>query len=130
MSKVIIRGAYDFTLPKGQVFSEPSITQPDLAYSIKQLVTDFSVGQLPSMAQLQNWMDDGDEDMVGDNDLRFSDRAEALEEYLAANKIRRSIFERVKRQKEFRDKQNAEELEALRSRYKEEQKQQPSPSAD
>lgn len=125
MNKPIVKMPYDFRLPKGQRFEEPSVTQPDLAYSIKQLVTDFSVGQLPSMAQLQNWLDDDDEEMNGENDLRFADRAEALEEYLAANNIRRSIFERVKKQKEFRDKQNAEELAALRARYNDERKSSP-----
>ena len=129
MNKPIIRGAYDFTLPKGQEFKEPSITEPDLAYSIKQLVTDFSVGQLPSMAQLQNWMDDGDEEMIGENDLRFADRAEALEQYLAANHIRRSIFERVKKQKEFRDKEREEELAALR-KFKEEHETKQTPQAE
>lgn len=109
---------YEFRPVVGQEFTEPSITQPDLAYSIRQLVTDYSVGQLPSLSQLQQYIDDDDdESMNGEHDLRFADKADALEKFLDANKLRRSIFERVKKQQEFKAKQNADMVAKYREKF-------------
>lgn len=95
----------------GQTFSEPSLTIPDLSYSIKQLISEYQVGQLPSLSRLQHYFDgddvDGDDDAVlsADNDLRFEDRADAYFQSLESNKVSKLILEKVKKMREFHRKQ-------------------------
>lgn len=101
---------------EGTKFTIPSPTQPDLSFSVKQLVAEHSVGALPSLASLQEFFDD-DEDMEGHNDVRFADKADALEKYLAANEIRRSVFEKLKSMHDFKKKQELEELGKYRRTY-------------
>ena len=107
-----IRGFYscrDFI--NGQTFSEPSLTIPDLSYSIKQLISEYQVGQLPSLSRLQHYFDgddvDADDDAVlsADNDLRFDDRADAYFQSFESNKVSKLILDKVKKMREFNRKQ-------------------------
>lgn len=98
----------------GQTFSEPSLTIPDLSYSIKQLISEYQIGQLPSLSRLQHYFD-GEIDDVGDdavlyadNDLRFEDRADAYFQSLESNKVSKLILEKVKKMREFKKKQREE----------------------
>lgn len=100
----------------GTKFPTPSFTVPDLSYSIKQLINEFAINQLPSLASLQAYFDE-DEEMTGENDLRFADRAEALEKYLEASHVRRSIFDKVKSMHEFRKKEDERLLERYKKQY-------------
>lgn len=83
----------------------PSITQPDLAYDIRQLVEDYSVDALPPMALLQPLFDD-DDDNAPDEDymhaLRGADKADRSLLALQNSKLRDSIIDKVKRMHEFR----------------------------
>lgn len=99
----------------GQTFSEPSLTIPDLSYSIKQLISEYQIGQLPSLSRLQHYFD-GDEVDVGDdvvlsadNDLRFEDRADAYFQSLESNKVSKLILDKVKKMREFQRKQREKE---------------------
>lgn len=113
-----VNSAYDFALPVGQVFTEPSITEPNLSYSIEQLVADYSVGKLPSLSSLQTYLDDStDENMEATEDIRFADKADALEKFLQANSIRRSIYERVKASHDFHRKKQEDLLSRYRAKF-------------
>lgn len=95
----------------GQTFSEPSLTIPDLSYSIKQLISEYQVGQLPSLSRLQHYFDgddvDGGDDAVlsADNDLRFEDRADAYFQSLESNKVSKLILEKVKKMRDWKRQQ-------------------------
>lgn len=98
----------------GQTFIEPSLTIPDLSYSIKQLISEYQVGQLPSLSRLQHYLDDdvvdeGDDAVLSaDNDLRFDDRADAYFQSFESNKVSKLILEKVKKMREFKKKQREE----------------------
>lgn len=87
----------------------PSITQPDLAYDIRQLVEDYSVDALPPMALLQPLFDD-DEENAPDEDymfaLRGADKADRSLLALQNSKLREAIIDKVKRMHEFRKKRD------------------------
>lgn len=95
----------------GQTFSEPSLTIPDLSYSIKQLISEYQVGQLPSLSRLQHYFDgddfDAGDDVVlsADNDLRFEDRADAYFQSLESNKVSKLILEKVRKMREWKRQQ-------------------------
>lgn len=101
---------------KGQTFSEPSLTVPDLCYSVRQLIEDGAVGQLPPLSRLA-WAveDDPDEDaravdtMEFDtySDIRFSDRADAFEHMSNSKTVIEAVKARVKALKDFQDRQRA-----------------------
>ena len=98
----------------GQTFSEPSLTIPDLSYSIKQLISEYQIGQLPSLSRLQHYfdgdVDDGDDAALSaDNDLRFEDRADAYFQSLESNKVSKLILDKVKKMREFQRKQREKE---------------------
>lgn len=95
----------------GQTFSEPSLTIPDLSYSIKQLISEYQVGQLPSLSRLQHYFDGDDVDagddavLSADNDLRFEDRADAYFQSLESNKVSKLILEKVRKMREWKRQQ-------------------------
>ena len=97
----------------GQVFSMPSMTVPDMCYSIKQLAYDYSIGQLPPLRQfLYDDLTDAEEDkltsmMAEDNfsDVRFYDKVDAMTEIGKSNKQIQAIRERVKATREFKQRQ-------------------------
>ncbi len=105
---------------KGQTFSEPSLTVPDLCYSVRQLIEDGAVGQLPPLSRLA-WavVDDPDEDahavdaLEFDNysDIRFADRADAFEHMSNSKTVIEAVKARVKALKDFdkreRERENA-----------------------
>lgn len=102
----------------GQTFTEPSLTVPDLCYSVRQLIEDGAVGQLPPLSRLA-WavVDDPDEDaravdsMEFDSysDIRFSDRADAFEHMSNSKTVIEAVKARVKALKDFRARQIAKE---------------------
>ncbi|MGN1236414.1 MAG: hypothetical protein ACI4TS_03105 [Bacteroidaceae bacterium] len=94
----------------GQMFDEPSLTVPDLSYSIKQLVTEFQVGQLPTLNNMQFYLDedDSDENLSAINDMRFADKADAYQQIFNSNKVTKVVFEKVKKMREFNKRQKEE----------------------
>lgn len=117
----MIKSYYNYRrCSSGREFVEESLAVPNLATDIKQLVADYSVGQLPSIAELNKYYDFDKDSVLVDNDeedLRFSDRADMFENFLSANSIRRTIFERVKKNEKIRRDKEREELESYRKRY-------------
>lgn len=102
----------------------PSLTQPDLAMSVKQLYEQYSVGMLPTIAQLQSLYEteEDEAEMLRDdveldstNDLRFQDRADATAQALFATKISREIASRFKKiqkwKKEHQQKQKVNDID-------------------
>ena len=104
-----IRSFFDGSGIVGQTGFGLSITQPDLAYSLKELVEMYSVGQLPSLRELQTLFSDNDDVDDDSQDVRAADKADAYLIALENNRFRRSILERVKKlhdkRKEDFDKQ-------------------------
>ena len=102
----------------GQTFSEPSLTIPDLSYSIKQLISEYQIGQLPSLSRLQHYFDGDDVDvgddavLSADNDLRFEDRADAYFQSLESNKVSKLILEKVKKMREWK-RQQQEQIDGV-----------------
>lgn len=102
----------------GQTFSEPSLTIPDLSYSIKQLISEYQVGQLPSLSRLQHYFDGDDVDvgddsvLSADNDLRFEDRADAYFQSLESNKVSKLILEKVRKMRDWK-RQQQEQTDVL-----------------
>lgn len=85
------------TSRRGQKVFETSITQPDMSYSVKELVDQFSQASLPSMAVLQPWLDEAIDIEDSSNDFGFGgDKAEIFEKFLESNQLRQSIFEKLK----------------------------------
>lgn len=77
---------------------------PDCSYSIKQLVTEFQIGELPNLSKLQAFIDDEDDDVENDsNDLRFSDRADAFQQISESEHLRAMVIEKVKRMRKFKE---------------------------
>lgn len=105
---------------KGQTFTEPSLTVPDLCYSVRQLIEDGAVGQLPPLSRLA-WAvtDDPEEDVRAVDamefdtysDIRFSDRADAFEHMSNSKTVIEAVKARVKALKDFnrreRERENA-----------------------
>ena len=99
----------------GQTFSEPSLTVPDLSYSVKQLIADGAVGQLPPLSRLrwddidENTDNDLDENLEFDtySDIRFSDRADAYEQMNASSSVINSIKLKVKAMRDFKRRQES-----------------------
>lgn len=95
---------------KGQHFTAPSITQPDLCYSIQQLAAQYSVGMMPTLAQAGEWADEDDEYMEEHldetNQLQFADKAEAAFMSLQSSHLRKSITEKIKKMREFKKQQS------------------------
>lgn len=99
---------------KGQVFNEPSLTVPDLCYSVRQLIEDGAVGQLPPLSRLA-WAieDDPEADSIAvqnldsDNfsDIRFADRADAYEKVKASSSVINAVKAKIKAMKEFRERE-------------------------
>lgn len=86
----------------------PSITRPDLAYDLKQLVEEYSIDALPPMALLQPLFDDN-EDMVDDDymaALRGADRADRSLIALQNTKLRDEIIDKVKKMHDWRKKRD------------------------
>lgn len=104
---------------KGQTFTEPSLTVPDLCYSVRQLIEDGAVGQLPPLSRLA-WAveDDPDEDeravdaMEFDtySDIRFADRADAFEHMSNSKTVIEAVKARVKALKDFNKREREREL--------------------
>lgn len=97
----------------------PSLAVPDLSYSIKQLVQQFSVGQLPTLAELQQYIDEEEEafsvdyeGMSSDNDLRFADKADAFAAVLENYNLRATLKARARQILDFgKNKPKAEKAE-------------------
>lgn len=109
----------------------PSITQPDLSYSVKQLVEQYSIDQLPPMALLQPLFDeDQDDDAVVDAiaSIRGADRADRYLAALENVRLRDGILDRVKRLAEFRKKEEAQYTHTL-AELQEANQLAPAPSA-
>lgn len=89
-------------IDNGEKDFAPSVTQPDITYSVRQLVEEYSIDALPPMALLQPLFDeDGvDEDYMAA--LRGADRADRSMLALQNTKLRDSIIEKVKKMHEFR----------------------------
>lgn len=90
-----------------------SLTQPDMAYSIKQLVADYSVGQMPSLAQLQQYLaDEEDVDDVENTfaDVRFADKADMFEQTSQSRKIKKAFLEKVKEMHRFKESSKHEDV--------------------
>lgn len=111
-----IRNFYERKKRSGEVDFAPSITQPDLAYSIRDLVENYSVDQLPPMALLQPLFDEENEP---DTDymaaIRGADRADRSLLAMENAKLRDDIIERVKRSHEWRKAYEAKHSAPLES---------------
>lgn len=95
-------------MENGEQEFAPSITRPDLAYDLKQLVEEYSIDALPPMALLQPLFDDN-EDMVDDDymaALRGADRADRSLIALQNTKLRDEIIDKVKKMHEWRKKRD------------------------
>lgn len=109
---------------KGQTFTEPSLTVPDLCYSVRQLIEDGAVGQLPPLSRLA-WAveDDPEEDaravdtMEFDtySDIRFSDRADAFEHMSNSKTVIEAVKARVKALKDFNRRERERENDSSSS---------------
>lgn len=106
----MIKSYYDAKaiVPDGEKFTMPSLAVPDLSYSIKQLVQQFSVGQLPTLAELQQYIEEEEESyaldyegMSSDNDLRFADKADAFAAILENYNLRATLKARAKQILDF-----------------------------
>lgn len=104
---------YDSKPSKGRSKFGVSLTQPDMAYSIKQLVADYSVGQMPSLAQLQQYLaDEEDVDDVENTfaDVRFADKADMFEQTSQSRKIKKAFLEKVKEMHRFKENTKHEDI--------------------
>ena len=82
---------------RGERDFSASITQPDLSYSVNELVNQFAIGSLPSLAELQPWIGDSYDEDDTSGDFGFGkDKAGMLEDWLNANSLRRDIFEKLR----------------------------------
>lgn len=117
--KIVICGHYSYENDnKGVKFNIPSPTTGDLSHSIKDLLNTLSIDQLPSVASLQQYFDDMDDvDMDASSDVRVSDKVEALQRFLDANNMRRSVFDRLKQLHDFRKNEWRNDLERYRRAY-------------
>lgn len=100
----------------GRVFTQPSMTVPDLAYSIQQLAHDYSIGQLPPLSRLvYDDLSDLEEKEMTDNleldnysDIRPHDRLEGMMMYRESKITLDAIRDRVKRMRDFKSKSSVD----------------------
>ena len=100
----------------GRVFTQPSMTVPDLAYSIQQLAHDYSIGQLPPLSRLvYDDLSDLEEKEMTDNleldnysDIRPHDRLEGMMMYKESKITLDAIRDRVKRMRDFKSKSSVD----------------------
>lgn len=100
----------------GRVFTQPSMTVPDLSYSIQQLAHDYSIGQLPPLSRLvYDDLSDLEEKEMTDNleldnysDIRPHDRLDGMMMYRESKISLDSIRDRVKRMREFKSKSSVD----------------------
>lgn len=100
----------------GRVFTQPSMTVPDLCYSIQQLAHDYSIGQLPPLSRLvYDDLSDLQEKEMTDNlefdnysDIRPHDRLEGMIMYKESKITLDSIRERVRSMREFKAKSSVD----------------------
>lgn len=77
---------------------------PECSYSIKQLVSEYQIGELPNLSRLQSFIDDEEDDVENDsNDLRFADRADAFQQITQSEHLRAMVIEKVKRMRKFKE---------------------------
>lgn len=88
----------------GEVFSDPSITHPDLAYSLTELLDRYAIGMLPPLGKFDQFFDD-DEEMTGAYGMRGLDISEKFQN--AFDPITKSIMIRVKKSQDYQ-RQRAE----------------------
>lgn len=88
----------------GHFFEEPSMAVPECSYSIKQLVSEYQIGELPNLSRLQAFIDDEEDDVEDtSNDLRFADRADAFQQISESEHLRAMVIEKVKRMRKFKE---------------------------
>lgn len=105
---------------KPQIFSEPSMTEPGMSYTIPELIARHNAGHPPPVGKAPVWTDDEEPPIYRHRDLDFVDVESHLssltEQQLADAQSRERAAGEEQAAKERRDKINAE-IDALEEEY-------------
>lgn len=105
---------------KPQIFTQPSMTEPGMSYTIPELIARHNAGHPPDVAKNPVFTDDDEPPIYRHRDLDFVDVDTHLrsltEQQLAAVQSRERAKGEEQAAKERRDKINAE-IDALEEEY-------------